>query len=190
MSKKKKMIAAAIKSLLACLIIFLWPTCMLAQSNDPWLGTWKSESYKAIDMDDDSDRFVYANYRYIIRITKAEDGYLVRAKTIKISDPDNAIYDDACGIKQNVSHIDGNSILLESHREKIPFRVNGKIDSYSNTTSYFKLTLDGDVLHFSLYKYKIDHFNINMRFQGSDTYGINERYSGPCIERDLYSDDW
>ena len=83
------------------------------------------------------------------KFRKSEDGYLVRAKTIKASDPKSAIYNDAYGIKNSQCKPDGKSMFLESRRDKIPFYVNGRIDSYSNTTSFFKLTINNGVLHCS-----------------------------------------
>lgn len=120
-----------------------------AQSQDPWVGTWTSESYKALDSE--SEGQVYTNFRYVIRILKNEDNYFVRAKTVKVTDPKSAIYNDAYGIENSQAKLDGNKMLVESRREKIPFYVNGRIDSYSNTTSYFELTINNGALHCSFY---------------------------------------
>lgn len=81
-------------------------------------------------------------------------------------------------------------MLLESRREKLPFYVNGKLDSYSNTTSYFKLTLNNGILHYSFYKYVVESYSKNMRFEYKTTYGPYEEHLGPCVERDMFNDDW
>lgn len=161
---------------------------LMAQEQDPWVGTWSSESYK--DLDSESEGLIYSYYRYIIKITKNENGYFVRAKTVKVSDPQSAIYNDAYGIKQFVKETKNNTMTLETRREKIPFYVDGQLDSYSNTTSYFKLTLNNGVLHFSLYRFVIDSYDRKMQYEYTTTYGIHEQYSGPCIERDLFNDEW
>lgn len=159
-----------------------------AQSQDPWVGTWTSESYKALDSESEGQE--YTNYRYVIRISKNGDNYFVRAKTIKVADPESAIYNDAYGIKNSQAKIDGNRMLVESRREKIPFYVNGRVDSYSNTTSYFELTINNGTLHCSFYKYVVESYDKNMRYEYTDTFGLHEQYPGPCVERDLFNDDW
>ncbi len=170
-------------------LFLLWGiSSAIAQSQDPWVGTWTSESYKALDSE--SEGLVYTNFRYVIRISKNGDNYFVRAKTIKVDDPKSAIYDDAYGIKYSQAKIDGNRMLVESRREKIPFYVNGRVDSYSNTTSYFELTINNGTLHCSFYKYVFESYDKNMRYKCTHTFGMHEQYSGPCIERDLFNDDW
>lgn len=174
--------------LLASVFSLFCLTVTMAQNQDPWVGTWTSETYKALD--DDSEEPVYTNYRYIIKITKNEGNYLVRAKTVKVSDPNHAIYNDAYGFTQIVKLSEGNCMSLESRREKLPFYVNGKLDSYSNTISYFKLTLNNGILHYSFYKYVVESYSKNMEFEYETIYGPNEKHLGPCVERDMFNDDW
>lgn len=176
------------KVLLVCVLSILRLATAMAQDQDPWVGTWTSESYKAVD--DDSDDHSYSDYRYIIKITKNGENYLVRAKTIKVSDPNHAIYHDAYGFTQTVKLSDGNSMMIESHREKLPFYVNGQIDSYSNTISYFNLTLNNGVLHYSFYKYVMESYDKDMRFEYKTTFGLHDESHGPCVERDLFNDNW
>jgi len=176
------------KILLFIYFLLLASTIVIAQSEDQWIGTWTSESFKALDSE--SEEHVYTDFRYMIKITKSEDGYFVRAKTVKVADPASAIYNDACGIRQFVKKTEGNTMLLESRRDKIPFYENGKIDSYSSTTSYYRLTISKDFLHFSFYKYVVESFDNNMKYEYTTTYGLHEQNSGPCLERDLYNDDW
>ena len=94
------------------------------------------------------------------------------------------------GIKYTQAKLDGNRMLLVSHRNKLPFYVNGRIESYSNTTSYFELTTNNGVLHCSFYKYVIEHYNKDMKYESTDTFGLHDQYPGPCVERDLFNDDW
>lgn len=176
------------KRILVCFLLLLGVIAIMAQSQDPWIGTWTSESFKALDIESDGN--VYIDYRYVIKITKSDDDYFVRAKTIKVSDPKSTIYNDAYGIKNSPGRIEGNSMFLESRRDKIPFYVNGCLDSYSNTTSYFKLTMKNGVLHCSFYKYVVESYDKNMRYEYTNTFGLHEQYPGPCVERDLYNDEW
>lgn len=159
-----------------------------AQNQDPWVGTWTSEIYKALDRE--SGGGIYTLFRYVIRISKNGDNYFVRAKTIKDADPKSASYDDASNIKHTQAKLDGNRMLLVSHRNKLPFYVNGRIESYSNTTSYFELTTNNGVLHCSFYKYVIEHYNKDMKYESTDTFSLHDQYPGPCVERDLFNDDW
>ena len=154
-----------------CLLLGL--SAAIAQSQDPWVGTWTSESYNALD--NESGGHVYTKFQYVIRISKNGDNYFVRAKTIKVADPQSAIYNDAYGIKNSQAKLDGdgNRMLLESRREKIPFYVNGRIDSYSNTTSYFELTIQNGVLHCSFYKYEVESYDKNMRYEYTNTFGLH-----------------
>ena len=176
------------KVILLSLSLFLWVLAATAQSQDPWVGTWTSESYKALDRELGGE--VYTYFRYVIRISKNGDNYFVRAKTIKAADPKSAIYNDAYGIKKTQAKLDGNRMIVVSHRDKIPFYANGQIESYSNTTSYFELTINNGVLHCSFYKYVVENYNKDMRYESTDTFGLHEQYSGPCVERDLFNDDW
>lgn len=176
------------KILIASILSLLCITTAMAQEQDPWVGTWTSERYKAIDYD--SEVHSYTDYRYIIKITKNEDCYLVRAKTVKVSDPNRAIYHDVYGFTLTVKQSEGNSMMLESRREKIPFYVNGQLDSYSNTISYFKLTLNNGILHYSFYKYIVESYNKKMEYEYKKTFGLYENYPGPCVERVLFNDDW
>lgn len=175
------------KRLILFIITLLCFINVMAQDQDPWVGTWTSESYKALDSE--SEGLVYTNFRYVIRISKHGDNYFVRAKTIKVADPTSAIYNDAYALKAQAK-LEGNKMLLESHRDKIPFYVNGQIDSYSNTTSYFELTLNNGVLHCSFYKYVVESYDKNMSHEYTTSYDLHEQDSGPCVERDLFNDDW
>ena len=176
------------KKLLLGMLLLLCMSSTMAQIQDPWVGTWTSESYKAVD--NDSEDLRYTDYRYIIKITKNGDNYLVRAKTVKVSDPKHAIYHDAYGFTQIVKQLEDNSMMIESHRDEIPFYVNGQIDSYSNTVSYFKLTLNNGVIHYSFYKYVVESYNKDMRFEYKTIYGLYDNHPGPCVERDMYNDEW
>lgn len=184
----KQLTKIVMKKILVFLFLLLCLIDVMAQEQDPWIGTWTSESYNA--QDDEADGLHYTDYRYIIKITKQGENYLVRAKTVKVADPNHAIYHDAYGFTQVVKQCKGNSMLIESRREKLPFYVDGQIDSYSNTTSYFKLTIDNGVLHYSFYKYIVESYNKNMRFEYKTIFGFDEKYPGPCVERDMYNDEW
>ena len=103
------------KKVIILFLYLLWGlSAATAQSQDPWVGTWTSESYKALDSE--SEGQVYTDFRYVIRISKSEDKYFVRAKTVKVTDPKSAIYNDAYGIKNSQAKYDGNRMLVESSR--------------------------------------------------------------------------
>jgi hypothetical protein len=170
------------------LLLFFWMNviCVMAQEQDPWVGTWTSGIYQTVDHESNSFKD-FADYRYVIRITKSEGNYYVRAKSIKVANPQSAIYDDSSAIKYTKGRFDGNSIWLESCRDRIPFYKNGRIDSYSNTISYFKITLNNGVLHCSFYKWEHKSYDINMRYLSTTTFNLHDQYPGPCVERDLYN---
>ena len=71
----------------------------MAQDQDPWVGTWTSESYTDMDRENspkDSEgictEIIKTDYKLVIRITKNGDQYNVRAKTIKVKAPTYSSY--------------------------------------------------------------------------------------------------
>ena len=79
---------------LLTLIVQLFSFSCIAQNQDPWVGTWTSESYTDMDWENspkDSEgtftEIVNTDYKLVIRITKNGDKYNIRAKTIKVKDP-------------------------------------------------------------------------------------------------------
>lgn len=102
------------KVIIISLCLLLGVLAATAQSQDPWVGTWTSESYKALDRESGGEVYIY--FRYVIRISKNGDNYFVRAKTIKAVDPKSAIYNDAYSIKNTQAKLDGNRMIVVSHR--------------------------------------------------------------------------
>lgn len=179
------------------LFLFFAVMCSLTsmtQEQDPWIGTWTSESYRDMDWEEspkDSEGdfvdIIKTDYKLVIRITKKGDSYNVRAKTIKVKDPAYSLYHDPLTVRR----IAGNTMWLESYRKKVPFTVDRgygpKIDSYSDNTYYYKITLNNGVLHYSYYKvYSVD-YDANMRYKGEETLNARD-FNG--AELDLYNDDW
>ncbi len=177
------------RKLLFILVLITLPLAGTAQENDPWVGTWTSESYRDWDPDNqnNSDELVYTDYKLIIRITKNGDSYNVRAKTLKVKDPSYSFYHDPFTVKR----LAGNSMWLESYAKKVPFTVDygygPKIDSYSDNTYYYKLTLNNGVLHYSYYKVYSVEYDPNMRYRKEETLNTRDIRSS---ELNLYNDDW
>lgn len=157
--------------------------CVMAQEQDPWVGTWTSGIFQEHDYDSKSYSD-YTDYRYVIRITKNGDNYRVRSKLVKVSDPNKAFYNLYCTFNQIVKQTNEKYMLFETYDETIVSK------SLLKTRSYYKLSLNNEVLQISFYKEVTDHFDENGRYKCTTTYGLNERYRGYCFVRDLYNDDW
>lgn len=164
-----------------------------AQSQDPWVGTWTSESYRDMDWENspkDSEgtftEIINTDYKLVIRITKSGEQYNVRAKTIKVKDPSYSSYHRPFTIKG----MSGNTMWLESYVKKLPFTVDyGSgpfVESYSDNTYYFKLTLNNGTLHYSFYKIHSVKYDRYMQYKSEEDYAP----SGNDIELNLFNDDW
>lgn len=180
------------KNIVISVLALLCLTTAMAQEQDPWVGTWTSESYTDMDWENspkDSEgtftEIINTDYKLVIRITKSGDQYNVRAKTIKVKDPNYSSFHKPFTIKR----ISGNTMWLESYLKKDPFRVNGVIDEYSDITYYYKLTLKDGTLHYSFYKYHSVDYDRNMRYKGEEDYNASV-YSPRGSELDLFNDDW
>jgi hypothetical protein len=169
-------------------------TTAMAQEQDPWVGTWTSESYTDMDWENspkDSEgtymEIIKTDYKIVIRITKNGDQYNVRAKTIKVKDPTYSSYHRPLTVKR----IEGNTMWLESYVKKNPFTVkNGNswiIDSYSDITAYKKMTINNGVLHYSYYKMYSVKYDRNMNYKGETTTNVSD---WPGNDLDLFNDDW
>jgi len=165
----------------------------MAQEQDPWVGTWTSESYTDMDWENspkDSEgtytEIINTDYKLVIRITKNGDQYNVRAKTIKVKDPTYSKYHSPLIVKR----FEGNTMWLESYVKKDPFTVNNGngwiIDSYSDITYYIKLTINNGVLHYSFYQMYTVKYDRNMNYKGEKDIKPSSRSS----ELDLFNDDW
>lgn len=169
-------------------MFFLFETSM-AQGLDPWVGTWTSESWTADDWErspkDSEGDFIEirkTQFKLVIRITKNGDQYNVRAKTIKVDDPNYANYYGQISITEMTN----NTMWIEWHTEKTPWRENGKIVEYYVSTYYMKLTLNNETLHYSWYKTRVDNYYTDMRYKNQKIYDT----SGTDTELDLFNDDW
>lgn len=84
-------------------LIFLlgFLTVTYAQEQDPWVGTWTSESYRDIDWENSPEEEIkYATFKRVIRITKSDEGYNVRSKIIKVGEPDYVFYSPAMVVRK------------------------------------------------------------------------------------------
>ena len=163
-------------------ILFGLLTTAFAQEQDPWVGTWTSESYRDIDWDSPDDGVVYTTFKRIIRITKSDEGYNVRSKIIKTGDPDYVFYSPAMVVRK----VQGSSMWLESYVDKQPFTVNGKIDSYRDVTHRYKISLSQGVLHYSYYEYYYIEYNRRMVYKEQGVVDVG----GAGAELDLFNDNW
>lgn len=175
-----------------CLMSLLCLTSTMAQGQDQWVGTWTSESYREIDYENSPKNsegtfveIIYTDYKKVFRITKNGEEYLVRGKTIKVNDPNYSSYHRP----YTVTSINGNTMWLKSSVTKLPFRVNGQIDSYSDVTYYYKLTLTNGVLRYTYLRYHSVDYDKNMRFTGEEDYDASI-YSPRDYDLNLFSDDW
>lgn len=179
---------------LLTLIVATFSLTCVAQDQDPWVGTWTSESYTDMDWENSPSEgtlteIINTDYKLVIRITKSGEQYNVRAKTIKVKDPNYSSYHKPFTIKG----MSGNTMWLESYVKKLPFTVDyGKgpfVESYSDNTYYYKLTLNNGTLHYSFYKYHSVDYDKNMRYKGEEDYDASV-YSPRGSELDLFNDDW
>ena len=161
-----------------------------AQENDPWVGTWTSESYADMDWDNspkDSDgsytEIIKSDYKKVIRITSDGENYFVRMKVVKVKDSDDVFYCPPLEVKR----VDGNTMFLESRKEKQPFYSNGTIEEYSDLTYYYTLSLNQGTIHFLHYKYVSVNYSRSMRYKDTKTYEC-QTFAGNDLQ--LFNDDW
>ena len=178
------------KLLLVNVMLLLCLTTAMAQDQDPWVGTWTSESYTDMDWENspkDSEgtftEIIRTDYKIVIRITKSGDQYNVRGKTIKVKDSSYSSYHRPYTVKR----VEGNTMWLESYLKKDPFTVNKQIDSYSDVTYFFKLTLNSNILHYSFYKFHSIEYDRYMRYKGEDTTDCSTMVG---CDLNLFNDDW
>ena len=111
----------------------------------------------------------------------------LRAKTIKVNDPNYASYHKPL----TITRMDDNNMWLESYVKKMPFTVNygngPYIESYSDNTYYYRLTLNNGTLHYSYYKVHSVEYDRNMRYKKTDTMDVAGMRGS---ELDLFNDDW
>ena len=175
-----------------CILSLLGIKVTMAQENDPWVGTWTSESYSDVDFENSPKdsrgtftEIVYTKYKKVFRITKTGDHYYVRGKTIKVNDSNYSSYHRP----YTITSIEGNTMRLISSVTKSPFRVNGQIDSYSDITYYYKLTLTNGVLHYTFISYHSIDYDKNMRYTGEEDYDASI-YSHRDYDLNFFNDDW
>lgn len=163
-----------------------------AQGQDPWVGEWTSEAYSDIDWEASNatkdaggtiQKVHYADFRFIIRITKSGDQYTVRGKTIKVGDPNYADYHSQYAVTQ----VDNNTIWLQASTSKKPFRNNGEIDEYCDITWYYKLTLENGGLHYVFYHTHSVNYDRNMRYRDTDDWDCSTYENHDLM---LYNDNW
>ena len=183
-TSKKRVIVIALASLFCGLPL-------LGQEADPWVGTWTSESYRAIDPSTivrDYEGTVideqYTDYKMLIRITNNGGQYNVRVKTIKVSDPSSANYYSP----HKVQKVEGNTMWLVRHEDPSPFYVNDKLDSYVGSDHYVKLTLSNGVMRYHHYKFVLLEYDLSKRLVDSSEIMINSKQVNDIL--DLFNDDW
>lgn len=178
------------KNIVISVLALLCLTTAMAQEQDPWVGTWTSESYSDMDWENspkDSEgtyqEIIRTDYKLVIRITKNGNQYNVRAKTIKVKDSSYSSYHSPYTVKR----VEGNTMWLESYKKKDPFKVNGQIDSYSDVTHYTMLTIENGILHYSYYKFHSIKYDKYMRYKGEDSTDCSTWVG---CDLNLFNDDW
>ena len=171
------------KIILVICISFISCMTVVAQENDPWVGTWTSVSYRDVDWDNSpGEDLNYANFKKVIRITKTNEGYNVRLKVIKVGDPNYTFYYPAMTVKK----VEGSNMWLESYDEKVPFTVNDRIDSYRDCTHRYKLTFKQGGMHYQYYETYYTEYNRQMAFKKNGTI----KWGGAGDSLELFTDDW
>lgn len=179
-----------IREIALSVILLIVPTLVFAQEPDPWVGDWTSESYSDIDWEASNatidangtiQEVIDANYRLIIRITKNAEHYIVRAKKIKIGDPNYVSYYP----RFTITNIEGDVMWLVASESKRPFISNGEVDEYSDLTWYYRLTFKDGALHFIHYKTHSINYDRKMRYKDEDDIATRNGHSFV-----LYNDNW
>lgn len=166
-------------------IVFLTFLCFLnipsifAQNQDPWVGDWTSETYTYID-----ENVIESEYRLIIRITKNGDSYSVRGKTIKVGDSEYIRYFP----RLTVTRIESNTMWLQASESQRPFVSNGEIDTYSDVTWYYTLTLENGALHYVHYRTHSVRYDRYMRYKNEEEWDPSTWKDGHNLM--LYNDNW
>ena len=176
--------------LLELLLSIVCSFSAFAQGNDPWIGTWTSESYSDTDWDNspkDSEgtytEIVKSDYKVVIRIAKVNDNYVVRRKTIKVKDPEDVSY----ALPMVIKRIAGNTMYVESYKEKMPFYSDGVLEEYSDITYFYILTLENGMLHYQHTKFVSVNYYPNKRYKDTETYYCG---NGRGDDLHLFNDDW
>jgi hypothetical protein len=177
----KKLITISLLSLLCSI-------AAMAQEQDPWVGTWTSESYSDKDWENSpKDEAIYTDYKLVIKITKNGDQYVVRAKTIKVKDSNYSSYHRPF----TVTRMERNTMWLESYVKKDPFTVdygNGPfVESYHDFTYFFKLTLNNGILHYSYYKNHRVEYDMKLNYKEEETANVSNMLGNNL---DLFNDGW
>lgn len=166
---------------------------LMAQDQDPWVGEWTSEAYSDIDWEASNatkdangtiQEVIKANYKLIIRITKNNEHYTVRGKTVKIDDPNYINYHP----RFTITKIEDNVMWLEASESKRPYISNGEVDEYSDLTWYYRLTLEYGALHYVHYKTHSINYDRNMIYKNEDIYDNIATLEGNNFL--LYNDNW
>ena len=122
--------------------------CAMAQEQDPWVGTWTSEPFRAVNSHayESKKGVIYSNYKYIIRITKSNNEYFVRKKMVNLEDSDDVYYSSEI----TITSIKGNTMWIESSHT---YTYSDKADIIERKiTNQKKLELrQGGVMKYSYY---------------------------------------
>lgn len=169
------------------LLFLLWMTitCARAQEQDPWVGTWTSESFDSYIEESDS----YCKCKQLLRINKSEEGYYVRGKIINQMDPNDVKY---CGV-YTVTGIEGNTMLIREFVKQKPLYIvdaneERVIDEYNDITYYYKLTLRNGVLHSLYYGVEWVCYDKEMNYKKTKPFfQVSPHFQ---VERVFYNDEW
>ena len=149
-----------------------------SQVSDPWIGTWTSESYWDTDWGKDNPHEVpKVKRRLVLRITKEDAQYVVRQKSFIIDNPDDYVYRPL----MTVTKVDENVMYLQSTQ-----RDDSDKKDIIDITSYYKLTKNSGIIHYSHYLSHIIRYDESMRIKEE----VRLEGGNEGDELDMYNDDW
>lgn len=163
-------------------ILWVWLTTMsvMAQGEDPWVGTWTSESIRMVNISatEKADGVIYSNYKYVIRITKRDGEYYVRKKSVNTDDPGNVVYDDDI----SVTYVNGNTMWIET---QLSFTFD---NTHRTITHQKKLTLHKGRMKYSWYNNHIVDRNRQTGSVKAEDEALDQSNKIFCVN--LFNDDW
>lgn len=168
-------------TILLMLLLWMTITCAWAQEEqDPWVGTWTSESFRTINTNatKESDEVVYSTYKYIIRITKEENKYYIRMKRINTDISNDVSYDDV-----TITSIQKNTIYIETY---VTYTYNGKEIRIANQK---KLVLKGGgVINYVWYNQHVQEYDTCSRMIVKEYDDTIEQSAFTCLN--FFNDNW
>lgn len=172
------------KNLLITLVALLcFMTNINAQEKDPWVGTWTSESFETVRVLKETRSHKHTTSKHVIKITKTENGYYVRKKTIDLEDSNHTFYENVTS-----ADVEGNTMWIQtSYSTPFPNPADKK---EIRTRNYMKLELQGGgVIKYSYYYQLYQEYDTDRGIVIKECeYNIDQSNTMNCCN--LFNDDW